>query len=123
MQTGGFLNNRSFLRLHFYFENHPVPWCAKYHVTHILLIEIVTNTNTCGLLHNLCLMPNVPRLTNGYYTFSGIPQMVLMTKVDEACPDVMEDLQNIYITSYIKMKVRHDQLITWTFRSGLSHPP
>jgi len=49
--------------------------------------------------------------------------MVLMTKVDEACPDVMEDLQNIYITSYIKMKVRHDHPITWTFRSGLSHPP
>ncbi|XP_056112484.1 interferon-induced protein 44-like isoform X2 [Rhinichthys klamathensis goyatoka] len=36
----------------------------------------------------------------------GIPQMVLMTKVDEACPDVMEDLQNIYITSYIKTKVQ-----------------
>ncbi|KAG1945737.1 interferon-induced protein 44-like [Pimephales promelas] len=36
----------------------------------------------------------------------GIPQMVLMTKVDEACPDVMEDLQNIYITSYIKMKMQ-----------------
>ncbi|KAK7126793.1 hypothetical protein R3I94_018094 [Phoxinus phoxinus] len=36
----------------------------------------------------------------------GIPQMVLMTKVDEACPDVVEDLQNIYITSYIKTKVQ-----------------
>ncbi|XP_056112412.1 interferon-induced protein 44-like [Rhinichthys klamathensis goyatoka] len=36
----------------------------------------------------------------------GIPQMVLMTKVDEACPDVMEDLQNIYMTSYIKTKVQ-----------------
>lgn len=56
-------------------------------------------------------MPKVPRLTNGYlHFFSGIPQMVLMTKVDEACPDVVEDLQNIYITSYIKTKVRHDGL-------------
>ncbi|XP_077082506.1 interferon-induced protein 44-like [Siphateles boraxobius] len=36
----------------------------------------------------------------------GIPQMVLMTKVDEACPDVVEDLQNIYISSYIKTKVQ-----------------
>ncbi|XP_067271949.1 interferon-induced protein 44-like [Pseudorasbora parva] len=34
----------------------------------------------------------------------GIPQMVLMTKVDEACLDVEEDLQNVYITSYIKTK-------------------
>ncbi|XDV22460.1 hypothetical protein PO909_027349 [Leuciscus waleckii] len=36
----------------------------------------------------------------------GIPQMVLMTKVDEACSDVEEDLQNIYITSYVKTKVQ-----------------
>ncbi|XP_048020924.1 interferon-induced protein 44-like isoform X2 [Megalobrama amblycephala] len=36
----------------------------------------------------------------------GIPQMVLMAKVDEACPDVEEDLQNVYITSYIKTKVQ-----------------
>ncbi|XP_051767203.1 interferon-induced protein 44-like isoform X2 [Ctenopharyngodon idella] len=31
---------------------------------------------------------------------------VLMAKVDEACPDVEEDLQNVYITSYIKTKVQ-----------------
>ncbi|XP_048020856.1 interferon-induced protein 44-like [Megalobrama amblycephala] len=36
----------------------------------------------------------------------GIPQMALMAKVDEACPDVEEDLQNVYITSYIKTKVQ-----------------
>ncbi|TRZ02815.1 hypothetical protein DNTS_026425 [Danionella cerebrum] len=36
----------------------------------------------------------------------GIPQMVLMSKVDEACPDVQEDLQKIYTASYIKTKVR-----------------
>ncbi|XP_058617162.1 interferon-induced protein 44-like isoform X1 [Onychostoma macrolepis] len=35
----------------------------------------------------------------------GIPQMVLMTKVDEACPEVEKDLQSIYVTSYIKSKV------------------
>ncbi|XP_051721897.1 interferon-induced protein 44-like [Ctenopharyngodon idella] len=35
-----------------------------------------------------------------------IPQMVLMTKVDETCPHVQNDLENIYASSYIKMKVQ-----------------
>ncbi|KAI2650418.1 Interferon-induced protein 44-like [Labeo rohita] len=36
----------------------------------------------------------------------GIAQMVLMTKVDEACPRVEEDLYQIYLSSYIKSKVQ-----------------
>ena len=36
----------------------------------------------------------------------GIPQLVLMTKVDEACPDVADDLKDIYISQYIRTKVR-----------------
>ncbi|XP_067218869.1 interferon-induced protein 44-like isoform X2 [Chanodichthys erythropterus] len=35
-----------------------------------------------------------------------IPQMVVMTKVDETCPHVQNDLENIYASSYIKMKVQ-----------------
>ncbi|XP_065101845.1 interferon-induced protein 44-like [Paramisgurnus dabryanus] len=35
-----------------------------------------------------------------------VPQIVLMTKIDEACPLVEEDLQNVYVSSYIKAKVQ-----------------
>lgn len=36
----------------------------------------------------------------------GIPQILLMTKVDEACPLVAEDLQNVYRSAYIQRKAR-----------------
>ncbi|XP_039538263.1 interferon-induced protein 44-like [Pimephales promelas] len=36
----------------------------------------------------------------------AIPQMVLMTKVDETCPHVQNDLENIYASSYIKTKMQ-----------------
>ncbi|XP_051767208.1 interferon-induced protein 44-like isoform X4 [Ctenopharyngodon idella] len=36
----------------------------------------------------------------------GIAQIVLMTKVDEACSLVEEDLQSLYVSSYIKTKVQ-----------------
>ncbi|XP_059425410.1 interferon-induced protein 44-like [Carassius carassius] len=36
----------------------------------------------------------------------GIAQIVLMTKIDEACPHVQKDLQSVYVSSYIKSKVQ-----------------
>uniref|UniRef100_A0A8C3A4V4 Interferon induced protein 44c2 n=1 Tax=Cyclopterus lumpus TaxID=8103 RepID=A0A8C3A4V4_CYCLU len=36
----------------------------------------------------------------------GIPQILLMTKVDEACPLAAEDLQNVYRSVYLQRKAR-----------------
>ncbi|XP_045077907.1 interferon-induced protein 44-like isoform X2 [Coregonus clupeaformis] len=36
----------------------------------------------------------------------GIPQLVLLTKVDEACPLVSEELQNVYLSHYIQRKIQ-----------------
>lgn len=36
----------------------------------------------------------------------GIPQILLMTKVDDACPLVSEDIKNVYSSVYIQKKAR-----------------
>ncbi|XP_019897669.1 interferon-induced protein 44-like isoform X2 [Esox lucius] len=40
----------------------------------------------------------------------GVPLLVLLTKVDEACPLVKEDLTNIYISHYIEKMIREVSL-------------
>ena len=37
---------------------------------------------------------------------TDIPQVAIVTKIDEVCPEIMDDLKNVYKVEYMKEKVR-----------------
>ncbi|KAJ3612751.1 hypothetical protein NHX12_019009 [Muraenolepis orangiensis] len=60
--------------------------------------------DTCQLLADEMIekMAAIRKKTN----LMGIPQLLLMTKVDEACPLVKESLSSIYLSEYIQKKAQ-----------------
>uniref|UniRef100_A0A8C9WQ36 G domain-containing protein n=1 Tax=Scleropages formosus TaxID=113540 RepID=A0A8C9WQ36_SCLFO len=46
----------------------------------------------------------VQKKVNGF----GVPQVLLLTKVDQTCPPVEKDIQKVYHSEYLQAKVRFD---------------
>lgn len=44
-------------------------------------------------------------------SFSDVPQMVLMIKVDKADPSVAKDIKKVFVSEPIQEKVRYDELL------------
>lgn len=39
------------------------------------------------------------------FLLAGIPQVVILTKIDEVCPEIKADLKSVYRIQYVKDKV------------------
>ncbi|KAK0144800.1 Interferon-induced protein 44-like [Merluccius polli] len=62
----------------------------------LLLMRFIVNV----LYLSLSLIPYL------WFPLTGIPQLLLMTKVDEACPLVKESLADVYLSEYIYKKAQ-----------------
>ncbi len=97
----------------------PLPQIYRCHLWLVLLFRVTFIQILWLIQSRLYIELHVRHILKSTSTISGIAQIILMTKVDEACPLVEENLQSLYVSSYIKSKVRRGHMITWSVATGL----
>ncbi|TDH00808.1 hypothetical protein EPR50_G00192490 [Perca flavescens] len=80
-----------------FYNNHP----TDNDKVHVLVCVIDANTVTC--MHKE--IEEKIRQIRIEATHLGIPQVAILTKIDEVCPEIKEDLQNVYKVNYLKEKM------------------
>ncbi|KAF1377033.1 hypothetical protein PFLUV_G00217680 [Perca fluviatilis] len=80
-----------------FYINHP----TDNDKVHVLVCVIDANTVTC--MHNE--IEEKIRNIRKEATHLSIPQVAILTKIDETCPEIKEDLQNVYKVNYLKEKM------------------
>ncbi|KAF1377031.1 hypothetical protein PFLUV_G00217660 [Perca fluviatilis] len=80
-----------------FYNNHP----TDNDKVHVLVCVIDANTVTC--MHKE--IEEKIRQIRIEATHLNIPQMAILTKIDEACPEIKDNLQNVYKVNYLKEKM------------------
>ncbi|XP_078131476.1 interferon-induced protein 44-like [Sander vitreus] len=80
-----------------FYNNHP----TDNDKVHVLVCVIDANTITCMHKEIEEKIRNIRKEA----THLNIPQVAIFTKIDEVCPEIKENIQNVYKVNYLKEKM------------------
>ena len=85
-----------------------VPNIFKHSPVCLFVISFITENSSCSHFIFMSVMRLISFLS---VVLAGIPQVVILTKIDETCPEIKEDLKIVYKSAYVKEKVQKTALV------------